>query len=974
MSRGSSIIALLAAASSALGSTAAFAEDDQVVRRLVVDGGFIGDLPEPVIDHGGGVFDDFGGNEVARDEPVFDVPRTAGMAGPWIEGADSIQSATMAAPGFSRDQTEPRLAIYDGQRFELTIWGDGSLADGPRQRFEMRRTIGGSPVPDALVGTRFERFDATHRIRSGTMLPGLLMVLMEQTVVNLEVDPPSSAVRGITIGAMQESTSGAWEWVWVEDVPNDAPLQAEEHPRLALSSMTAYYPTTRDPGFLEAFVPFVDYMQHTSREYAVGGQCGLVRVQRSEVGAAWSFGPVKEIVSSWGTVQEHYHAAGWTPNGLVLSIGDSTRSRLALLRCEDWGRYEDSGLWTAVPRWQGGAGEDQVLVNQFWAVAPGNELNQLLVGGDNVGGAIYAVDVPPAGDDDPTAIRRLGGVQSALNLGGFTGNTTSWIHRSRPEENGPVIARFSAESMGYPDYCRTLMSRDGTNFAAVARLPESGDRLSLPMLHGDRILLHRFDPDGIPGFRGSLAPATLPLRRGLLVRPGGCDFLRDESGTHRAPDSLEVGPGFSVVQVPADQIPGEARGWVVPPDAVCYRVTGRASAGASTILNARIEDPRSPSSIPDAEAFAMNLMVCNLRPSRVILRGELLLNEARSSPDPGGDCLACCGPSTEKRTAIGGGKYLHLNSMLDWTHADVWGPTFPSGGRDVRFTLTDPTGSTNGTIDVLLVMRSLVSGAGQPSWTTDPAPERVVPADRVHFPLPLRGDTWAAGIELQVPSEGPDFSIGSRMKEIPLCTWWFPGGDFISVRNMCSTGRFTVVTGGAAGASERTFGGFDLNREDVLRLELRGVGRDVRLAIDTGSVSASEVAEWSIPVFGGRAPVRLAIGGDDGEVKGALVVREVWTRVPRRSSSLEIVPPPIRPSEGVGREERSRTGDPGIDVMKVLLALGRRDVDLPRHLDIDGDGEVTILDLESAMRIVRSQDASPGSGRSFNARPDEPLR
>ena len=83
---------------------------------------------------------------------------------------------------------------------------------------------------------------------------------------------------------------------------------------------------------------------------------------------------------------------------------------------------------------------------------------------------------------------------------------------------------------------------------------------------------------------------------------------------------------------------------------------------------------------------------------------------------------------------------------------------------------------------------------------------------------------------------------------------------------------------------------------------------------------------------------------------------------------------PLRPSEGVGREERSRTGDPGIDVMKVLLALGRRDVDLPRHLDIDGDGEVTILDLESAMRIVRSQDASPGSGRSFNARPDEPLR
>ena len=123
--------------------------------------------------------------------------------------------------------------------------------------------------------------------------------------LDLDSKPASKSYRGITIGAIQESLDGTWEWVWVEDVPNDAPIQAEDYPRLALSSMTAYYPESRDPGFLSAFIPFVDYMQHISQGYAIGGQCSLVRVQRSEVGAAWSFGPVKEIVSSWGISQEH---------------------------------------------------------------------------------------------------------------------------------------------------------------------------------------------------------------------------------------------------------------------------------------------------------------------------------------------------------------------------------------------------------------------------------------------------------------------------------------------------------------------------------------------------------------------------------------------------------------------------------------------------------------------------------------------
>ena len=954
------------------------AEEDQVTRRLVIDGSFVGDLPEPIIDHGGRVFDTFNGIGIQDDEPVFDLPRAGGSVRPWQEDAAPISIMTMVAPGFSRDESEPRLAIFDSQQYKLSFWGDGPIADGPLQQIYMGRTIGGNQVPDAMSGTPYEQPNAHHRIRSGTMLPGLLMVLMEKTVWDLDVEPATSTVTGITIGAMQEAIDGTWSWVWVRDVPNDAPPEAGAYQRLALSSMTAYYPETREEGFLSAFVPFVDYMQHSGESLAIGGQCGLVRVQRSGVGEAWTFGPVKQVVSSWGTVHEHYHVAGWTPNGMVLSIGDSTKSRLALLRCEDWDRYEDSDLWSILPRWQGGVlGGDQVPINQFWACAPGTRLNELLIGGDNVGGSLYAIDVPPPGDDSPAGIRRLDGELSALNLGGVTGNTTSWIHHSRPEVTGSIIARFTAESPGFGFYGRTLMSEDGINFASVARLPQSSDRLAIPVLHGDRILLHRYNGSGLPGFRSTLRPRELPVRRGLLVRPGGVDFLRDEIGLHRPPDSMEISNNFTVVRVPHGEIP-EARGWVVPPDAVCYRITGQSTPQASTILRATFEDPRDPASIPSSESFGMNLMVCNLRPSRVILQGEVGTDPIQSTQAPTEDCFACCGSESEREPrnpAVTDRKILHLNSMLDWTHSDIWSEMGPGTGQDVNFRLSDPTVTANGIIDLLVVFRSLTSGMGQPSWAYDPAPHQEVPGDRVEFPLQIRGEEWSAGVEIQIPPEGVDFSVATRVESMPLCTWKFPDGGFVSIRNKPVSGDL-VMESGDSQSVEQVFTGIKFSRGDTFRLELRCREGKMRIALNTGGFQVSDIERWEVAAFD-HAPTRLLIGGPEGELTGALVVRELWTRTPHRALGVEpFGPVPPRAVDGERRQPGGGVseGVEGIDPGEILIALGRDDAGLPRNIDLDGDGTVTLLDLEMAVRIMRSRRIEDRLRPEFRGPAIEPRR
>ncbi len=910
-------------------------------REMIIDGGFHGPLPEPIIDHGGAVWDESLGITQSRTGPVFDLPRAGGQAGPWTEISDPINVASLVVSGWSRDQSEPRVAIFDRQRAELVIWHGDDLGASPTHRLPMMRDWQDGVILDALVGTPFERPDSTHRIASGVMLPGLLMLLLERTEWLDGPEGLESGYAGISIAALQESASGDWEWVLAAEVPNDAPPASRAHGRGYASSMAAYFPTTRELDFKTAFVPFVDYLNHLPNLKANGGQCGLIRLDRDAVGDAWSIGPVVEVVSSWGDVGEHYHVAGWTPSGMVLAIGDSLLNRVALLRCADWNRYDEPDQWTIIPRWQGDAPDgSQVLANQFWACCAGNDLDHLVIGGDNVSAGIYGLDVPPPGDETPPRFDRVFGEQPSALFDGDSATTSSWIHRDRPEVAGPIVARYVCEGGGYPQFSRALMSTDGEHFTTVARLPSGFDRLALPFLCGGRLHVHRQTGAGISGMHRSMPPDELPVRRGLLVRPGGVDLLRDEIGRHRAPDSIVAAAGITIEQVDIPDLP-DTIGWKAPPDAICYRVHGTPTNPLGRLATMTFVDPSPDVDDQPSSSIGLHMKICNLLSSKMLVQAAI---------DRGG---------------LVSGKTLHIASTGDWNDCDAW--TLIAGlSADCTVNLENRAGPEVGTVDFLMVVRSLTKSTGPPHWMLEPVADRLVPGDRVDFPLPIRSEVWSSEIELQVPPEAGDFSMSSRLPVLPICTWRFADGGYVSLLHRLGGGEFRVETNRSS-IPIPDIKPYHLDRGDVILARLSRRDGGMRLSVRAAGSSGSEIAEVAVPITGGSSPTTLRIGGPEHELFSPLVVRRVAIETPEHGVGPRPIPPSSPPtasvigrrgSEGRGDRDRERAMSPP-DILEIVRRLGESGPDLPRRVDLDGDGDVTVLDLRAALRIERNRGANP---------------
>lgn len=899
-------------------------------RELLIDGGFHGPLPAPVIDHGGRVWDEFAGVLVSADQPIFDRARASGHAGPWKDIGESVGLASVVMSGWSRDQESPRVAIFDRQHMKLVIWNGRDLSVEPAVRIPMARDWQGEVIPDALVGTPWEQENTTHRIVSGVMLPGLILMLMERREWTLGPDGAESAVLGLSVAGIQEGEARNWDWVMAVDVPNDAPPEARDHPRGYPSSMASYYPTSRQSDFQTAFVPFVDYVNHLPNTKAPGGQCGLIRLDRGGVGDAWEIGPVVEIVSSWGAIGEHYHAAGWTPSGVVLAIGDSIFNRVALLRCEDWDLYDDPKQWSVNPRWQGNAPDgSRVPVNQFWACCSGNDLDGLLVGGDNVSAAVYSVQVPPVGDDSPPTFRPLFGDQPATLLDGSIGVTTSWVHRDRPEAMGPIVARYCFDG-GYPQFSRSLLSQDGENFTSVARLPQGYDRIAIPFLVDGRLHLHRQNSVGPSGFLRATPPSLDgSITRGLVVRPGGLDLLRDDSGRHRQPIALTAGPGIRLTTVDSADIP-RTDDWQAAPDTVCYRVTGTPSTGAGKLVEFDLEDPRPADIDPDASSVGIHMKVMNVLSSKLLLETEMERGFGTSS------------------------KNFHIASSGDWNNCDAW--TYISGNRaDCRVSLFNRPSGEPTPIDFFLVIRSATLGAGAPNWMLDPVEDGSVPGDRVDFPLPIRSEEWSTTIELQIPPEAADFSVGSRMPVLPLCTWVFPGGHHITLRHRLASGEFQIESSFSS-ISTPVISPYHIVRGDTLKATLSSRGGVARLQVSSAGSMDEVPDEVVVPGVRRTYPTRLRIGGVDHALYSALIVKRLIVETPD-SSGFGPGGPSAQPEFGqVARRPEPRRGRSaaggrsGPDLFRILSLMGSSVEDLDMNVDLDGDGCITIVDLVEATR------------------------
>jgi len=903
------------------------ADDDMVRREAIFDDGIVSTLPPIEIDHGVAIWDEARGREIAADEPRFDQARNGLNAGPWRPQCDSMSVASVVLTGRSRDGGESRVAIYDRGRFELSIWNGHDFHLPPTRRISHRREIDGQPVADAFQGTAFERPDRTHRVASGVMLPGCMLFLLQRSD-RIEEDPKDGVatwrISGVTVAAMQEDPDGDWVWTHAMDMPPPDDPDAHLFQRGFLSSMSAFYPTTRGGDLLEAFVPLVDYMNHQSTRRATGGQCGLFRVRRASVESAWEIGPLYEVHSSWRSEGEHFHAAGWTPNGVTISIGDATKSRLVLAKCSDWENYDDPTNWTVIPRWQGqlGDGVTQVTTNQFWSCCPANDVNNLICGGDNVSSAILDLEVPESEEHLPV-FREMLGFQPSILAYGTAGNTVGWLQRSTPQTNGPVVARQVFEWSNNDTYSRILYSATGDSFATVARLPEDVEQYAVPFLVDGGVCVHRFRALGPSGIFKAALPSEDRTQAGLLALPGGVDLLRDDTGAHRAPDDLQIGNGVSVERVEPSDIPG-GHGLGLAPDSVCYRVTG-SPTGTARLLAARIDDPHPPAANATSST-AVHLQVCNL------LSGKLRL---------------------QTRVWRGGLSYERTHNIVstgDWNDIDAWSPTLLAP-RTSTIAIYNPIDPDFASVDFLLVIRSLTDRTGKPNWVREAITDGVVPSTRVSQPLGIRGGEWRVGAELQLPPDGLDYSIGTRVESMPLCTFEFGAGRYLRLRSGINDG--SVLIESIVGTDSWFVGqleDLDLNRGDTINVDLRRQGGRMSISVVAAGSLGETPATVVLPIIHETPPSRFILGDENHELVSSLILRRVYVDTPRLP-----VPGLITPSEdsiradGPAGSTATDAGRPEISpedlLFEIIRGLG---TDLDRRFDprdVDGDGAITFLDV-----------------------------
>ncbi|MCH2151391.1 MAG: hypothetical protein MK075_07130, partial [Phycisphaerales bacterium] len=340
---------------------------------------------------------------VERDVPAMDAlgtlclpnePRAgdamvSGFSGEWQRWLRGPKRSYLLETGFRRNGLDEIVVLLSADDGVLEI-RSGEYAHHKIFQQSILLQVAGVTIQDCLQGSR-----PGHAFvpKACVVLPGCVVTMCERM---LDVDPGPEVdwqSEGLSLVALQEDEFGQWHWEHLYDGPRlGGDARALGTPRGGPWCMSSYFPEVQNgndlagPDFTKAWIPFVDY---TSQPDPHGGQCFLVQARRESRGDAWSFGDTMVVRELLGDM--HFHSAGWTPHGLLLSIGDTAEhNAVEWLRCDDWDRYNEPDQWT-VERVQGEVRSElgSAPAFQFWGVAPGANPDALLLGGDVNEGAVY---------------------------------------------------------------------------------------------------------------------------------------------------------------------------------------------------------------------------------------------------------------------------------------------------------------------------------------------------------------------------------------------------------------------------------------------------------------------------------------------------------------------------------------------------------------------------------------------------------
>ncbi|MCH2136275.1 MAG: hypothetical protein MK101_06790 [Phycisphaerales bacterium] len=856
----------------------------------------------------------------------------------WRQVVDAGGSIPLMLAGVDHDDETPLLVTYNVDQMRLQIRLGEALGGAPVLDHSSRRIVDGEVVVDVLHGTGLQEPDKAFRPRAGTVLPGCVLLLCQRSRL---MDDGSDAwlAEGVSVIAIEHLGRG---WVWrvighVDPIGGDD--TALGRGRICSSSMSNVFPDPDgvvDGRLVDAWIPFVDYLHHIP-DPATAGQCMMLRAKRSDTSLQrWSFEGPLLLHEFHSGAKRHTHAAAWTPNGVLLGIGDGADSEVALLTCEDWDRWTDLDLWTihhdvhGAPLVEGEGGD--VGANQFWSAASSPDPDTVIVGGDNVSGAIMRVRVP---EDPAEGIRfeRIWGVQPGRSHdNGTTQCTCSHMVRPRPELSGPLLARFYLESpLSNIADARLLLSPDCNSFATVGGLRAGSSRLSPVALHGEAMVLTPMNSQIESGLWTQPVP-TLVQQRPLQLGPASVDQLQRDDMVGAL--SVNAQPGVSVTDIPrkgagelsahAAEAPGLNPVWRIK----------RESTGDEKLASITIPAPQGgwPEGSLWVQGWMSNLTAGMLRPTfrldlgaNDVYRQVAIASERQWVPveiiSTDGDPTVGAMPSLD----------IHVPTFAD----------LPSPPADFLFTL------------------SSVTLAEPPPWpAADTISQR--PPERMSIDLPETAPPWTLELELCLPPEGLDRSLGQEVESVTLFQLDLVDGTWLEVIADLRYDRLRLMRMGQGEPVEimKAYR-VRLSRLDALHIAIAAnLGKIGIEGVSGGRREPGElIPGTSLPTL--PAMTRLHMGDADRGVDIAMELMQIslWPNEARLDMEFEAeVPAPICPADFDGDGQVT-----GSDVLFVLSNWGDcpEGEDAPECVaDLTGDAVVDISDL---LEVLIDLGPCPGS-------------
>ncbi len=791
------------------------------------------------------------GTIVEAHEPRWGPVRVVGDMPDWEYTWQCQGSIRVLIGGVCQDDRTPLLVAINSDTLELSFFV-GEFDGEPLFEWNLQRVDETGEHMDLLANHPLRRENEVFAVRSGCALPGCVLLYCERSIL-MEGE---WVAEGVSVFALQQRPGG-----WQLEHVYDGPALSDESSGLGrnrgwISSMQNYFPVPSAGEMTEAFVPFVDYMNHQSGQYAQGGQCFLLKAVRDDVtDVPWRFEGQVLLHEFSGIERQHTHAAAWTPNGVLLAVGDGENSDVRLLTCDEWSDWTNLDHWSLHMGMHGipeVGDESGLAANQFWAACPGTEPNEVIVGGDNVSTAIMSVHVP----DDPSdgvRFKRLWGKQFGdPSDEGQKQTTCSSLVSVQPEHGGGVVARVNREgSLFGEEHSRILYSPDRRHFGSVARMTDDAADVSPVVAVGSRLLQGRFMVLGDRGVWSVPLPNAWHVGRGVLVEPGGFDHMREEG----AITLLEAGTGTEVEPIARDETDLGVLAAAAPGVGEVWHITRDESAD-STI--ARMEFPWAGGSCDPLPVLART-WICNLAP------GVLSINQRMRTDTE----------STVRRAKLAtAGEWIPVPIMSEVED-------FLSGACPRLEFRSTGNNEDVGVIDFLVTIDGLFIGEfGQwtPASVDDPA---VLPDEQLSLPLHDLGERWLVEMDMVLPEAGIDRGLSGRLGEVTIAAIPLKGDDVLRLvlRPALEKMRLDVVRSGEIIGSV-TQGGIRIERLDTLHIAIAGGSGFVGFQARSGGssdLSGSRFFGNALVVSGAPTAVRFGglAGGDPDGVGISLEVLRV---------------------------------------------------------------------------------------------------